>query len=214
VRQRIFIHYMRRLLRPAPLLAVTLLLIALTAAFAPAERTLGGNLRLVLLHGAWVWSGKLLFAAAALSGLAGLLRPPVWGSLSRAFGQAGLLFWLTYLPMSLLVQVQNWGGIFWDEPRWRIPFTFGVVGLLLQIALALFDQPRLTSLANLIFGVSLWVMLGGAENVLHPQSPIVDSGSGAIQFTFSLLLALAALAGGLTAALLYRSQRSLTAPSA
>lgn len=205
---------MRRLLRPAPLLAVTLLLIALTAAFAPAERTLGGNLRLVLLHGAWVWSGKLLFAAAALSGLAGLLRPPVWGSLSRAFGQAGLLFWLTYLPMSLLVQVQNWGGIFWDEPRWRIPFTFGVVGLLLQIALALFDQPRLTSLANLIFGVSLWVMLGGAENVLHPQSPIVDSGSGAIQFTFSLLLALAALAGGLTAALLYRSQRSLTAPSA
>ncbi|MEN4010780.1 MAG: hypothetical protein AB1453_01325 [Chloroflexota bacterium] len=214
MRQRIFIHYMRRLLRPAPLLAVTLLLIALTAAFAPAERTLGGNLRLVLLHGAWVWSGKLLFAAAALSGLAGLLRPPVWGSLSRAFGQAGLLFWLTYLPMSLLVQVQNWGGIFWDEPRWRIPFTFGVVGLLLQIALALFDQPRLTSLANLIFGVSLWVMLGGAENVLHPQSPIVDSGSGAIQFTFSLLLALAALAGGLTAALLYRSQRSLTAPSA
>ncbi len=205
---------MKHLLSPAPLLAVTLILIGLTAAFAPAERTLGGNLRLVLLHGAWVWSGKLLFAAAALSGLAGLLRPVVWARGSRALGQAGLLFWLTYLPMSLLVQVQNWGGIFWDEPRWRIPFTFGVVGLLLQIALALFDQPRLTSLANLIYGISLWVMLGGAENVLHPSSPVADSGSGVIQFTFSLLLALTTLAGGLPAALLYRSRRSPAKPPA
>ncbi len=205
---------MKRLLRPAPLLAVTLLLIGLTSAFAPAERTLGGNLRLVLLHGAWVWSGKLLFAAAALSGLAGVLRPALWARVSRALGQAGLLFWLTYLPMSLLVQLQNWGGIFWDEPRWRIPFTFGVTGLLLQIALALFDQPRLTSLANLIFGVSLWVMLGGAENVLHPTSPVIDSGPGAIQVTFSLLLALAALAGGLTTALLYRQRGSPSVPSA
>ncbi len=195
------------LTRPLRLtLPLTLVLIAALTALAPAERTLGGNLRLVLLHGAWVWSGKVLFAAAGLCGLAALIRPAGWADWSRALAWSALLFWVTYLPMSLLVQLQNWGGIFWDEPRWRIPFTFGVAALLLQGGLAALNRPRLTGLANAAFGLALWLALGGAENILHPQSPVAQSGSPVIQLSFGLLLGLALLTGA-QIALLFRFPR-------
>jgi len=187
-------------------LALTIVVIALGTAFGPTERTLGENLRLVILHGAWVWTGKFVFAAAALAGLLGLiLTRSFWPLLSLVLGRTGLLFWLTYLPMSLIVQMQNWGGIFWDEPRWRIPFTFGVVGLLLQLGLWVINQPRLTCLANLAFGVVLWGQLGGITNVLHPDSPVFGSESTAIPLFFILLTVLTLLAAAQITWLLYRS---------
>jgi len=188
-------------------LVVTIILIAVITAFGPTERTLGENLRLVVLHGAWVWAGKLLFAAAALAGLIGLILPKsLWSNLSLALGRTGLLFWLTYLPMSLIVQLQNWGGIFWEEPRWRVPLTFGVVGLLLQLGLWVLNQPRLTNLANLPFGITLWWQLGGITNILHPDSPIFGSGASGIQVFFIALLVLTLLAGGLITRLIYAAQ--------
>lgn len=187
-------------------LALTIFAITVVTLFGPTERTLGENLRLVLLHGAWVWTGKLTFAAAALAGLLGLiLSRGFWSRLSLALGRTGLLFWLTYLPMSLVVQMQNWGGIFWDEPRWRVPFTFGVVGLLLQLGLWIIDQPRITNLANLIFGVALWWQLGGITNILHPDAPVSGSSSAAIQLTFAALTLLTLAAAAQIASLLYRS---------
>jgi len=186
-------------------LGITIAVIALVTAFGPTERTLGENLRLVILHGAWVWTGKFVFAAAALAGLVGLfLARSVWPRWSLVLGRTGLLFWLTYLPMSLIVQMQNWGGIFWDEPRWRIPFTFGVVGLLLQLGLWIMNQPRLTCLANLAFGVVLWAQLGGITNVLHPDSPVFGSESTSIPLFFILLTVLTLLAAAQITWLLYR----------
>lgn len=187
-------------------LIITIAAIVVLTALGPIERTLGENLRLVVLHGAWVWTGKILFAAAALAGLAGLLLPrSFWSILSLVLGRAGLLFWLTYLPMSLIVQMQNWGGIFWDEPRWRVPFTFGVVGLLLQLGLWVINQSRVTDLANLVFGVVLWWQLGAITNILHPDSPIFGSDSTGIQFFFLVLLGLTLFAAAQITRLLYRS---------
>lgn len=198
-----------KLQRYQPLgLAVTLLVIGLAVALGPSERTLGGNLRLVVLHGSWVWTGKIAFAGAALAGLAGLIgssgRWVRWQNLSLALGRTGLAFWLTYLPMSLIVQQQNWGGIFWDEPRWRIPFTFGVVGLLLQLGLWVLNQPRIGGAANLVYGAALWWQLGGITNILHPDSPIFSSESTAIQAFFILILALSLAAALQVNALFYR----------
>ena len=187
-------------------LLITIAAIVALTALGPTERTLGENLRLVVLHGAWVWTGKILFAAAALAGLAGLFLPrSFWSNLSLALGRAGLLFWLTYLPMSLIVQMQNWGGIFWDEPRWRVPFTFGVVGLLLQLGLWVINQSRVTDLANLVFGVVLWWQLGAITNILHPDSPIFGSDSTGIQFFFLVLLGLVLFAAAQITRLLYCS---------
>lgn len=186
-------------------LLLTLVLIALVTAFAPVEKTLGERARLVYFHGAWVWAGKAAFAAAAVFGLAGLVR---WGPLaarrtrqrvSLALGWTGMVFWLTYLPLSLLVQQMNWGGIFWDEPRWKVPLILGAAGLLLQAGLLFVEDLRLASGANLIFGAILWVWLGSIENVLHPDSPIFQSDAVRIQIFFVILLILSLIFGGILA---------------
>ena len=188
-------------------LLATLLLVGLFTALGPAERTLGTNIRIVYLHGAWVWTGKLAFGLAALAGLAGLLRPvsrfhlPEW---SLALGRTGLLFWLTYLPLSLLVMLVNWGGFFFDEPRWKVSLMFGVVGLLLQAALYLLNSPRLTMLANLLFGAALWLMIGETPTEMHPVSPIFGSDAFLIQVYFVGLLALVVLLAAQVAILFHK----------
>jgi hypothetical protein len=194
------------------LLILNLLLLAVVTAFAPLERTLGTNIRLIYFHGAWVWVGKLAFGAAAVAGLGGLVlrhvlhpgwaeRLPAW---ALALGRTGLFFWVTYLPMSLAVMQMNWGGLFLDEPRFRIPLMFGVVGLLLQAGFFLLDQPDLVCLGSLVYGVTLWIALGEITNVLHPDSPIYTSDSFLIQAFFSLILALSVLIGVQIAAWIYR----------
>ena len=187
-------------------LGVTLLLIALVALLSPVEQTLGAGIRLVYFHGAWVWSGLLTFGAAALTGLLGLLfrRNPRWSEWSLALGRTGLFFWLTYLPMSLLVMQVFWGGLFLDEPRWRIPMAFGIAGLLLQIGLWLINSPELTCLGNLVFGAALWWSLARAENILHPNSPVFTSNSILIQIFFVLLVLLSLLFGVQLALLIKR----------
>lgn len=182
------------------LLLALLGITGLVAFFGPAERTLGANLRLVVLHGAWVWAGKTAFALAGLTGLAGLLVAKHRAALSGwslALGRTGLAFWLTYLPMSLLAMQLNWGGLFFEEPRWRVPFAFGVTAALLQVALALLRLDRVTCIANLGFGVALWVALGGTANVLHPESPIFSGGAARIQCFFLILLLLSLAIGGI-----------------
>jgi hypothetical protein len=124
-----------------------------------------------------------------------------------ALGRAGLVFWATYLPMSLLVMQINWGGLFLDEPRFRVPLTFGIVGLLLHAGFYFLDHPDLTCLGSLVFGVALWVALGETTNVLHPDSPVFSSGSLAIEFFFSLLLLLSILIGVQIAAWFYQKIR-------
>lgn len=192
-------------------LATAALLIGLATYLAPAERTLGEGARLVYLHGAWVWTGKITFGLSALTGLLGLVSGKSrWQELSLALGRTGLFFWLTYLPMSLWVQQMNWGGIFWDEPRWRIPLMFGIVGLLMQTGLWLIENLRLASGANLAFGVLLWLMLGNAQNVLHPDSPIFQSNAVNIQLSFILLAALSISFGALLTCLFLPAERRTT----
>jgi hypothetical protein len=187
----------------------TLALVTLVTAMAPVERTLGERVRLVYFHGAWVWAGKVAFASASAAGLIGLLLPGrngsrrTWQRASLALGWAGMLFWLTYLPLSLLVQQMNWGGIFWDEPRWKIPLMFGIAGILLQAGMFMLEDFRLAALGNLLFGVALWWALGTIQNVLHPDSPIFGSNSLSIQLFFGAILAVSLFFGAILTRLLF-----------
>ena len=181
---------------PLVILAV-LAVVVITAFFAPSEKTIGSNLKLVLFHGAWVWVGKVAFAASGLFGLGYLVRRFILKQTaaacltrSRAGAYTGLFFWFTYLPMSMLLMQLNWGGFFFAEARWKITFTLGIVALLLQIAFYLFDHPILTSVGNLAFGIALWWTLGVSDNVLHPDSPVAQSNSGNIQGFFAILVLL------------------------
>lgn len=174
----------------------------LAARFAPLEQTLGGNARLVYFHGAWVWVALLLFLGAAAAGAVGLLtRRAVWQAWSRASGQAGLLFWLAFLPMSLVVMQANWNGLFLDEPRFRLPLNLAIVGLLLQVGL-LFLPLAWASAANILFGAVVFATMWGADSVLHPESPIFSAEAGGIRLYFFGILLLLSLAGWQLAGLL------------
>jgi hypothetical protein len=194
-------------IRPAAL-GATLLAIGVFAARTPIELVLGTNARLVYLHGAWVWASLVVFVLAVGAGAAALLtRQPVWHAWSQSLTRTALLSLLLTLPLSLLVMRVNWGGYFFNEPRWRILFPFAVAGLLLQIALTLIDTPWLSSTGNLVYSVVFLYSMSRITSVLHPDSPILSSPSTSIRAGFATLVILAAAALLQVAAWWHRTSR-------
>ena len=53
------------------LFVASVILIALLALFGPEEQSLGANVRIVYLHGAWVLSAELVLLLAGLAGMVG-----------------------------------------------------------------------------------------------------------------------------------------------
>ena len=176
---------------------LAVLLIAGLALIGPEEQSLGANVRIVYLHGAWVLTAEIAFLAAALAGLAALvMRSANWHAWSAAFGRAGIVFWVTYLPLSLWAMQSNWNGLFLAEPRFRLAMTFAIVGVLMQAGLWIVSLGWLTSAANVVFLVVLRVAFSTASNVMHPPpSPIFNSGNYVIIGFFIGLNLLAWLAG-------------------
>ena len=177
--------------------SITVIVIALLTLFGPEERSLGANVRIVYLHGAWVLAAEVAFIAAALAGLLGLiLRKDIFHAWSAALGRTGIVFWLTYLPLSLFAMQANWNGLFLAEPRFRIAIIFAVTGVLLQLGLLLFNISWLTSFANILYIITLRVVFATAQNVMHPPpSPIFNSGLWNIILFFVGLNILAWVAG-------------------
>lgn len=158
---------------------ITVIAIAVMTLFGPEEESLGSNVRLVYVHGAWVLTAELAFFAAALAGLFGLiLRRELFHAWSAALGRTGIIFWISYLPLSMLAMQSNWNGLFLAEPRFRLAVVFAVTGVLLQLGLWLFNIPWLTSLVNILYIIVLRVIFSTAENIMHPPpSPIFNSGN-------------------------------------
>jgi hypothetical protein len=169
---------------------IILITIALSS-IGPNERTLGHHVRLVYLHGVWVWTALLGFLLAAVFGLVGLLSKKLhhhaW---SIAFSRASTFFWVTYLPLSLWTMQANWNGIFLQEPRWKVSFDFAIVALLIQLAIVLLNNPQWGSFLNIAFFSTLGWTLIHTEQIMHPGSPIFASGSIRIQGFFVVLLLL------------------------
>lgn len=184
--------------KKSPILWFFLFLIATAvfAVFGPAEKTLGTNVRIVYLHGAWVWTALAGVTLAAVTGLVGLiLNRATWHKWSRALGRTGLFFWITYLPLSMWAMQTNWNGLFLAEPRWRVALIYSIGGLILQIGVTLLEDPRWASGANILYAAALFLALKNAEQVMHPPSPILNSDAWKIQLFFVGLTALTLLAG-------------------
>lgn len=187
---------MHRFNSPLTLFFFTVIVIALLALLGPEEQSLGSNVRIVYLHGAWVMATELAFVAAGIAGLIALVsRRVVFHQWSAALGRTGIIFWVTYLPLSLWAMQANWNGLFLAEPRFRLAVIFAVTGALLQLGLWLVNVDWVTSLANVLFIVALRVVFATAENVMHPPpSPIFSSGNYAIIGFFIALIALTLVA--------------------
>lgn len=179
---------------------ITIIVIVLLSLFGPEEQSLGSNVRIVYLHGAWVLSAELAFLIAGIVGLLALItRRSVLHNWSGALGRTGIIFWVTYLPLSLWAMQANWNGLFLAEPRFRLAAIFAVTGVLLQLGLWLMNTDWLTSLANVIYVIALRVLFATASDVLHPPpSPIFNSGNYAIIGFFVALIVLSFLAAYFT----------------
>ena len=162
-------------------------LIAVIAFFGPEEKALGSNVRLVYVHGAWVLTAEIAFLFSALAGAVALAAPYVaplkaradaFHAWTTALGRTGIVFWVTYLPLSLMAMQTNWNGLFLAEPRFRLALTFAVVGVLLQLGLWVINHKVLTAVANIAFIITLRVIFASAANIMHPPpSPIFNSGN-------------------------------------
>ena len=64
---------MTKITSPLVYFFITVLAIALLTFLGPEEKSLGSNVRIVYLHGAWVMAAEAAFIAAALAGLLGLI---------------------------------------------------------------------------------------------------------------------------------------------
>lgn len=181
-------------------LALSMLTLIFMSAFAPPEKTLGTSARVVYLHGVWVWTALAAFFAAALTGLAGLLTQRrelhLW---SRALGRTGLVFWITYLPVSMWAMQATWNGLYLAEPRWRLGLIYAIAGLLLQVGLTLLEKPAWTSIINVAYFFAMVVSLQVTDNIMHPPSPILNSQVVRIQLYFTLLLLIALFSAWQTA---------------
>jgi hypothetical protein len=183
-----------KLKSPLTLFVLLLLVVALFTTVGPAEKSLGTNVRVVYLHGAWVWASLVAFFAAGVVGLIGLiLRRQQLHTWSRALGRTGLFFWITYLPLSMWAMQTNWNGLFLAEPRWRLAVVFAIGGLVLQVGLSLVENPAWASAFNSIYAALLWVALRSTDQVMHPSSPVLDSDAWRIQVFFGGLVVLTLL---------------------
>ena len=176
-------------LSPLLWLLISLAMVGLVTQFGPPEKSLGSNVRVVYLHGAWVWTSLAAFVAAALIGLVGLAtRRENFQLWSRALGRTGLVFWITYLPISVWAMQTNWNGLFLAEPRWRLALVFAIGGLVLQIGVSLLEDPAWASGLNVIYLLVLLLALRSTDQVMHPASPILTSDAWRIQLFFAALV--------------------------
>lgn len=174
-----------------------LLVITIIAAttLGPRERSLGVNVRLVYLHGAWVWTSLIALALAALTGIIGLIvKRKELNQWSLTGGRVGMLFWLIYIPLSMWTMQANWNGLYLAEPRFKVAIDFAITGILVQAALIFFQDARWGGVLNSLFFAALWITLRTTEQVMHPPSPILTSDSNAIRLFFFLLVGLCLLA--------------------
>lgn len=192
---------------------LNLLAILVVTALGPAEKSLGTNVRVVYLHGAWVWAALFCFLAAAVSGIVGLIwrleKAHLW---SLALGRTGLIFWITYLPLSLWAMQANWNGLFLSEPRWRVAMIFAIGGLIMQVGITMLENPAWASAFNVVYMLILAYVLQSTDQVMHPGSPIFSSGAWRIQAYFLLLLVLTLLAAFQLSRMLFRVKTPTTLP--
>jgi hypothetical protein len=184
--------------RQSPFLWFILILLVTAGltAFGPRDQSLGNNVRIVYLHGAWVLTAEAALGLSAATGLLGILfRREGLQRWSAALGYTGLFFWVTSLPLSLWAMQANWNGLFLAEPRFRVAVIFSVTGVLLQLGLLLLARPVFTSLFNVLFFAALRISLTQAGYVMHPPpSPIFSSGILSLQVFFVMVTLLSLVA--------------------
>ena len=186
---------MRRLLSREGI-GVSLVVLAAAALLlawaAPNDVTLAGTSKVVYLHGALVWTSLLALTAAGVAGLAALVamrfkRDNVMHAWTLALGRTGLIFWVAYIPLSLLASRMAWNAVFLAEPRYTTAFRVLAAGIIVQAMVWLVNRPIVSSGLHAVLAGAIWELLLTTPSLLHPNNPILRS-TPSIQFFFGLIV--------------------------
>ncbi len=163
---------------------------ALLLFFLPAEKTLGGAIKIVLLHGALVQAGLFSFAAAGLLGALYLLTRRE-GAIAwcAAAQKAALAVWAVYVVSSMAATYLAWGQLIaWDEPRVRASaYVLLLAATCLLIVWWVRDRV-FTALVNVAAAAAVYALVKGVSVVRHPLDPIGASTSVAYRLASPALL--------------------------
>jgi hypothetical protein len=173
------------------LLALAIIALALVW-LSPNDVTLKSTSKVVYIHGALVWTALLILTAAGGLGAAALAamwakRDNTMCAWTLALGRTGLLFWLAYIPVSMLASRMAWNAVFLAEPRYTTAFRVLAIGIIVQVIVFLFNRPVISSALHVVQAVVMWVMLLTTPSLLHPDNPILRS-APSIQFFFGLIV--------------------------
>lgn len=172
------------LLGSCAILAVSILLLM------PAEKTIGGVIRIVYLHGALSRAGMIGFLAAGAAGGAYLIwARPAMARWSRALAISGWLFWTAHFVVSMPATRMTWGPwIAWGEPRVTMSLQIIAAGLAVLVVSWLVDHTAFTAAANLLMGGAVLVLAERTGVLRHPLDPIGSSPSAQLRLVYLLLL--------------------------
>lgn len=132
---------------------------------------------MIYLHIGLVISALILFLISGISYLAAIFSENKSTILiSENSYVLGLITWILYTILSMLVAYLSWGNVYWQEPRLIIAINAIFVGIIVMgIKSFLKDTPRYIAGAAGSFGIiGIWLR---RSSVLHPKAPIRASDS-------------------------------------
>jgi hypothetical protein len=155
----------------------------------------------------------LTLTAAGVVGLAALAamlfkRDNALHAWALALGRTGLVFWVAYMPVSMLASQLAWNAVFLAEPRYTTAFRVLAIGVIVQVLVFLFNRRVISSVLHAAQAAIMWVMLLTTPSILHPNNPILRS-VPSIRFFFGLIVLACGVAALQVARLISRFRERL-----
>lgn len=158
---------------------------------------MGAGIKSVYVHVALIWTGMLgLLIAAALGFALAIFNRPALHTWMQTVGWVTLGVLSLSVIASIIAQIINWNGIFWDEPRSVVQFQTLATFIIAQIVIQWLPWYRVRGLVVGVTVVVILTVIRLAPLVLHPENPIGTSNSSGIQLTFFILFVLSTLGAG------------------
>ncbi len=204
---------MKRALSPGARIALVLVAVGMPIAalfltsLIPPVQGLGGKVRLPMFHGGSTWVNIAAFTLMGLLALGYLLFSGEdlyrWAA---GFRIVAAPLWLLNSVLGVIAAARTWDfsgssttplTVIRDDPRLMAQFQLLML-LIAVIAIdALLHNRKVRALADVVFTAAMWWMLAGIfldprARALHPDSPVLNSGSD-IQLPFFGIVACLAI---------------------
>ncbi len=172
-----------------PALIFTLFIGFLLVILSPEDKELGAVLKLIYLHGALITAGLSLFMAAGIVSIISLLRSRMKFKLLFAIEKTAVIFWVAATIIGDVTSVFAWGGINPGEPRFAATIIILLLSAGVYFISTSIENPKLISLLGIGMAMAVWVIMGSAGKILHPDNPFGASEPSIKAFFFLISLA-------------------------